>query len=130
MESVDAIVREAVLHSFAAASQGVPNAAPFPPAAWDAFGVAEAPATQQQLLAVQTALAEALYAANSSGLDPSLVAAAASAAGAAYAAARVLNRVAAAILHNDDGGEEGPAVLLPLPDDILVHSINRLHCDR
>ena len=87
MEPVDAVVREAVLLSFAAAAQGAPNAAPVPPAAWDAFGVAEAPPTQQLLLAAQSRLAEALLAAYSSGLAPSLVAAAASAAGDAYSAA-------------------------------------------
>ena len=63
MEPVYADVREAVLLSFASAAQGAaPNAAPFPPSTWDAFGVTEAPPTKQQLLAAQTTLAEALFA--------------------------------------------------------------------
>ena len=124
MEPVDAVVREAVLHSFAAAA---PDAAPFPPPAWEAEGEA---VPQQLLLDAQVALGYALYAAYSAGLDPSLVSAAASAAGAAYAAARVSNRVAAAALHNDDVGPEGPEVLLPLADDVLVHFIDKLHSDR
>ena len=37
MEPVDAVVREAVLHSFAS---NAPNAAPSPPAAWEAEGEA------------------------------------------------------------------------------------------
>ena len=124
MEPVDAAVREAVLHSVAAA---VPNAAPCPPAAWEAEGEA---VPQQLLLDAQAALGDALFAAYSAGLDPSLVSAAASAAGAAYAAARVSNRVAAAALHNDDVGPEGPELLLPLAGDVLVHFINKLHGDR
>ena len=124
MEPIDSVVREAVLHSFASFA---PNAAPFPPAAWEAEGE---PVPQQHLLNAQSALGEALSAAYSAGLDPTLVSAAASAAGAAYAAARVRNRVAAAALHNDDAGPGGPEVLLPLADDVLVHFINRLHSDR
>ena len=123
MEPVDA-VREAVLHSFASAA---PNAAPFPPAAWEAEGE---PVPQHLLLNAQTALGNALFAAYSAGLDPSLVSAAASAAGAAYAAARVRNRVAAAALHNNDDGPDGPEVLLPLADDVLVHFVNRIDSDR
>ena len=124
MEPVDAVVREAVLHSFAT---GAPNAAPFPPASWEA----EVDAVPQQLpLNAQITLADAMFAAYDAGLDPSLVASAASAAGAAYAAARVRNRVAAAALHNDDAWPGGPEVLLPLADDVLVHFVNRLHSDR
>ena len=119
MENVEAVVREAVLQSFAHAA---PNAAaPFPPPAWEeAEGEAVPP---QLLLDAQTALGDALTAAYSAGLDPSLVAAAASAAGAVYAAARVSNRVAAAVLHNDDSGPNGPELLPPLADDVLVHFI-------
>ena len=124
MEPVDAVVREAVLHSFASAA---PNAAPFPPAAWEAEGEA---VPQQLLLDAQEALGDALNAAYSAGLDPALVAAAASAAGAAYAAAPVSNRAAAAVLHNDAVGPEGPQLLLPLADDVLVHFIDKLHSDR
>ena len=124
MEPIDAVVREAVLQSFAA---GAPNAALFPPAAWEVEGEA---VPQPLLLNAQTALADAMFAAFDAGLDPSLVAAAASAAAAAYAAARVRNRVSAAALHNDDAGPEGPEVLLPLADDVLVHFVNRLHSDR
>ena len=124
MEPLDAVVREAVLHSFAA---GAANAAPFPPSAWEVEGEA---VPQQLRLTAQTALADAMFAAYDAGLDPTLVAAAASAAGAAYAAARVRNRVAAAALHNDDSGPGGPEVLLPLADDVLVHFVNRLHSDR
>ena len=126
MESVEAVVREAVLQSFANAA---PNAAaPFPPPAWEE---AEGEAVPKQLLLdAQTALGDALTAAYSAGLDPSLVAAAASAAGAAYAADLVSNRVAAAVLHNDDAGPNGPEVLLPLADDVLVHFVNKLHSDR
>ena len=111
-------------HSFASAA---PNDAPFPPAAWEVEG--EAP-PQHLLVEAQSPLAAALSAAYSAGLDPSLVAAAAFTAGAAYAAARIRNRVAAAALHNDDAGPEGPEVLLPLADDVLVHFVNRLHSDR
>ena len=124
METVDAIVREAVLHSFAS---NAPNAAPFPPPAWEVEGEA---VPQQLLLDAQAALGEAFYAAYNAGLDPSLVAAAASAAGAAYATARVSNRVAAAALHNDAVGPDGPQLLLPLADDVLVHFIDKLHSDR
>ena len=124
MVPIDAVVRAAVLHSFAA---GAPNAAPFPPAAWEAEGEA---VPQPLLVNAQTALADAMFAAFDAGLDPSLVAAAASAAGAAYAAARIRNRVAAAALHNDDSCPGGPEVLLPLADDVLVHFITRLHSDR
>ena len=124
MEPVDAVVREAVLHAFAAAA---PNAAPFPPPAWEVEGEA---VPQQLLLDAQAALGDALNAAYSAGLDPSLVAAAASAAGAAYAAGHVRNRIAAAALHNDDDGPNGPEVLLPLADDVLVHFVNRIYSDR
>ena len=125
MENVEAVVREAVLQSFAHAA---PNAAaPFPPPAWEAEGEAM---PQQLLLHAQTALGDALNAAYGAGLDPSLVAAAVSAAGTAYAAARVSNRVAAAVLHNDDSGPNGPEVLLPLADDVLVYFVNKLHGDR
>ena len=128
MDPLDAVVREAVLQLFAAAA-AAPNAAAFPPAAWDAFGVAEAAAPPHVLEDARSALAEALFAAYSTGLDPSLVAASASPAGAAYASARVRDRVAAAILHNDDAGEEGPMLLLHLPDDVLVYLVNRLRSD-
>ena len=83
MDPLDAVVREAVLQLFAAAA-AAPNAAAFPPAAWDAFGVAEAAAPPLFLENARSALVEALFAADSAGLDPSLVAAAASSAGAAY----------------------------------------------
>ena len=62
MEPVDAVVREAVLHSFASFA---PNAAPFPPAAWEAEGE---PLPQQLLLNVQAAVADAL---REAGLPPS-----------------------------------------------------------
>ena len=129
MAPIDAVVREAALQSFSATA-AAPNAAPFPPSAWDAYGQAEAPKPPHLLLSAEKALARALFAAYSAGLDPSLVYAAATAAGLAYAATRIRDRVAASVLHNDKSGRRGPQVLLPLPDDVLVHLINRLHSDR
>ena len=40
-------------------------------------------------------------------------------------------RIAAAHLHNgSEEGPEGPWMLLPLDDDVLIHFVNKLHCDR
>ena len=127
MEPIDAVVREAVLQSFTAAA--APNAVHFPPAAWDACGQAEAPKPPHVLLSAEKALAHALFAAYSAGLDPSLVSPAANAAGAAYTASRIRDRVASAVLHNDKSGRRGPQVLLPLPNDVLVHLVDSLRSD-
>ena len=90
---------------------------------------APAPAHDQDALA---AFASALSAAFRAGIAPASITAVMAAACAAYAAAReeIDERVAAAILHNDDDGPDGPMVLLPLPDDVLSHFINKLHSDR
>ena len=124
MEPVDAVVREAVLHSFASFA---PNAAPFPPAAWEVEGE---PVPQHLLLSAQAALGEALSAAYSGpGPHPRFLR--------RVRCRRRLrrrarpNRMAAAVLRNDDARPDGPEVLLPLADDVLVHFVNRIHsCDR
>ena len=73
-------------------------------------------------------------AAYAAGLDPSAVAEAAAAVGRAFKAARarILLRVAAAARHNScEEGADGPRVLLPLGNCMLVDFfINRLHSDR
>ena len=126
MEPVAAVVREAVLHSFAA----------FAPAAGEHLDDDHPAVADLRLasarVAFADALAAALRAAHAAGLGDSEIAAAASAGCAAHAAVRsqIHARVSAATLHNNsEEGPEGPWVLLPLADDVLLHFVNKLHSD-
>ena len=128
MEPISAAVREAAL---AALNHPPPEGAP--EAAGDMGGgpLFGAPAPPPSLSALN-AFADALAAAFCSGVGSAAVAAAAAAACAANAAVRaqIGERVAAAALHNNsEEGPEGPQVLLPLADDVLVHFVNELHSD-
>ena len=129
MVPVDAVVREAALHSFAVFEPaGLAQAADGnDPAAADPIALASAQT------AFADALAAALKTAHLAGLGAAAISAAASAGCAAHAAARaqIRERVADAALHNtSEEGPDGPLVLLSLIDDVLVHFIDRLRSDR
>ena len=132
MEPISAAVREAALQAFAALNPPPPEGA-----AADGDGEGNGPLFGGPVpplnVAAQNTFADALAAAFCAGLGPAAITAAAAAACVANAAVReqIRARVAAAALHNDsEEGPEGPQVLLPLADDVLVHFVNRLHSDR
>ena len=128
MEPVDAVVREAVLHSFATfAPAAGDKAAENLPVATDLAALVSARA------AFADTLAAALRAGHAAGLGASEIAAAASAGCAAHVAVRaqIRERVAASDLHNNsEEGPDGPWLLLPLADDVLVHFVSKLHSER
>ena len=132
MEPISAAVREAALQAFAALNPPPPEGA-----AANGDGVGNGPLfggpAPPLNVAAQNTFADSLAAAFCAGLGPAAIAAAAGAACAAHAVVReqIRVRLAAAASHNTrEEGPEGPLVLLPLADDVLVHFINKLHSDR